>query len=190
MAPEAVSPYLPALCRSLRSSMADTSWPIRDTAATAVGRFLRYNGLKLAPSFFCSPSATSTSSSLAASITPARDVSAESGKGEVVIGDTDSSGNSDSRDGMQEVVGDLLGLLFACLREDPFRPVRESAAVGLVDICLHEDVGESNLGYTQGSPASRSALCPPSRDCCVCCVALCCMYDVWDLCCCCCSFYR
>ena len=43
---------------------------------------------------------------------------------------------------VQEVVGDLLGLLFTCLREDPFRPVRESAAVGLVDICLHDEVGK------------------------------------------------
>jgi hypothetical protein len=42
---------------------------------------------------------------------------------------------------MAEVVADLLGLLFACLREDPFRPVRESAAVGIVDMCLNDDVG-------------------------------------------------
>lgn len=117
--PEAVEPHLPALSLALRSSLADTSWPIRDTAATAVGRFLRYNGLKLAPSFFCSPSSSETRDSR--------------GEGEGGVRDKDS---------MQEVVGDMLGLLFACLQEDPFRPVRESAAVGLVDICLHDDVGE------------------------------------------------
>jgi hypothetical protein len=112
--PDAVAQYLPQLCLSLRSALADTSWPIRDTAATAVGRFLRYNGIKLAPSYF------------------RRSIDSH-GTGPVTSG---------AVEGMQEVVGDLLGLLFTCLREDPFRPVRESAAVGLVDICLHDNVGE------------------------------------------------
>ena len=73
---------------------------------------IEVDGLKLAPSFFCHPSSSNA-----------------------II--NDDKVESD----MQEVVGDLLGLLFTCLREDPFRPVRESAAVGLVDICLNESVG-------------------------------------------------
>lgn len=113
---------MPSLCLSLRSSLADTSWPIRDTAATAVGRFLRFNGRKLASSYFCSP-------------TPA-------GAGALSSTAERGAGAGKEADSMDEVVGDLLGLLFTCLREDPFRPVRESAAVGLVDICLHDGVGE------------------------------------------------
>jgi hypothetical protein len=128
--PEAVAPYLPSLSRSLRSSLADTSWPIRDTAATAVGRFLRFNGRKLAPSYFTRPASVSPATATATATAPATAGSSPGGAGE------------GGGEGMVEVVGDLLGLLFSCLREDPFRPVRESAAVGLVDICLHDDVGK------------------------------------------------
>ena len=112
--PEAVVEYLPCLCTTLRSSLADTSWPIRDTAAISVGRFLRFNGPALAPGYFCNQSMKDDYS--------------------------DKTENN-----MHEVVGDLLGMLFMCLREDPFRPVRESAAVGLVDICLSDDVGKETI---------------------------------------------
>lgn len=115
----AVRPHLTALSLALRSSLADSSWPIRDSAATAAGRFVRFNGKSLAPALFRAPSTRL----------------AEGAAG----GSQESTGEGGEA---AEAVGDLLGLLFTCMREDPFPPVRESAAVGLVDIVLSSDVGE------------------------------------------------
>ena len=118
VSPTAVERFLPALCLGLRSCLADTSWPVRDSAAIAVGRFLRYNGAKLSPKYFTR-------------VVVREDIQGASG----------SEPSQSDTNQMEEVIGDLLGLLFSSLLEDPFRPVRESAVVGLVDICMGPNVG-------------------------------------------------
>jgi hypothetical protein len=129
--PGPVNPHLPAMLCALRDSLADASWPVRDSACTATGRFLRSVWLRINYEYTFAPFIVPipTAEDIVTGLTQPTIITSE-------IEGVASSNGSEDKVSVHQLCEESVGLLFSFLSDDPFRPVRDSAAVAVIDAML------------------------------------------------------
>ena len=168
----AVDARIPSMLCCLRDSLADSSWPIRDSACTAAGRMLRslWGRVRFSQQFIpravpipsavdivhaagdgsCpppSPSPPLPNEPLAMAVTPTALAEENTGEQTTLEGVPVS---------IRELCQESLHMLFSFLLEDPFRPVRDSAAVGIVDAILPPlPLPSQPTGFTPADTTTR-----------------------------------
>jgi hypothetical protein len=123
---------------TLRDSLIDASWPVRDRACIAIGRCLR----SIWDRNIDMTSAVEIRIISLPSVEEIIHCQSQAEKGDEVVlekeGDIDESQLEQDKKPLtvMDIVQESVEILFLYLHSDPFRPVRESAAIALVDCLL------------------------------------------------------